>query len=372
MQKLEIAVHFESLKDPRMETPNKVHKLIDIVVLSVCAVMSGGEGWKDIHTYAVSRRHIFEKYLSLENGIPCDDTFRRVMSAIKPSALEECFQSWVRSISKVVENEVINVDGKTLRRSHDHKAGLKALHLVSAWASENQILLGQVAVDEKSNEITAIPKLLEMLELKGAIITIDAMGCQRSIAQQIVDGEGDYVIGLKGNQGTLHDDVKSLAEEVLATSQSGVRTTRSEETAHGRIEARDYFQIKPPQEFLEKHQWPGLKTIGVAVSTTTRKGKEETEVRYYLLTLPMGVKRFAEVCRKHWGIENSLHWTLDVTFNEDQSRIRNGDGAINVASIRRLAISLFKNYKASVRQRKLKAAWSEGYLFKVLGISPGK
>lgn len=370
MAKLEIARHFEGLTDPRMVTENLRHDLIDIVVLAVCAMLSGAEGWKDIFNYSVARQHIFSRHLRLRNGIPSDDTFRRVIGAIKSSELTACFQSWVGSIAQLADKPLINIDGKTARRSHDKKKGIKALHMVTAWAADSQVVLGQEAVDEKSNEITAIPVLLAMLELEGAVVTIDAMGCQREIAQQIVDAKGDYILGLKGNQGKLHDAVQELAEEALS-SMEHVRKSRSLEVAHGRHEERDYCQIQPSPEFLKEHNWPGLKTIGVAIRTSMRDGKESIEVRYYLLSLLMGVKRFATGCRGHWGIENSLHWTLDMTFNEDQSRIR-GEGAINSAAIRRMALSLLKNYKGdkeSVRQRKLKCAWDESYLFKILGIS---
>ncbi|MBX3415962.1 MAG: ISAs1 family transposase [Pirellulaceae bacterium] len=373
MPKLEIARHFESITDPRIETSNRRHLLIDILVLGVCAMLSGAEGWKDMHNYGVARKHLFKKFLKLKSGVPSDDTFRRVFSAIKPEQLTACFLSWVRAIAPETEHSIINIDGKTARRSHDHKNGVKALHMVTAWAAENQMVLGQEAVDEKSNEITAIPKLLSLLELEGAIVTIDAMGCQREIASQIVSEGGDYILGLKGNQGTLEADVSDLAEEILGTME-GVQCLEKTETGHGRVEHRTWYQFPVSKELQQKHQWPGLKTIGVAVNNVTRDGKESYEVRYYLLSFSMDIDKFAKGCRAHWSIENSLHWRLDVIFNEDQCRI-NGTGAINSSSMRRMALTLLKNYKGdkeSVRTRRLRCAWDEHYLFKVLGISMEK
>jgi predicted transposase YbfD/YdcC len=363
--------HFESLEDPRIFTANQRHQLLDIVVITILGVLSGAEGWKDIYIWADAHRARLGTFLALPHGLPSTDCIRRVISRIDPEQFSRCFGSWIAALSEATQGEIIAIDGKTLRHSFDRKSEKAALHVVSAWAVKNHLLLGQQAVDQKSNEITAIPKLLEILDLTGAIVTIDAMGCQTSIARQIRQRGGDYVLSLKGNQSITHDLVQQAFAEHLEDDFARVncRQHKTAERAHGRTENRHYFQMKAPAELTANNQWADLKTIGLVVNITEREGKTTDEVRYYLSSLPLGVRRFAEAVRGHWGIENSLHWTLDVTFDEDQSRISKDHGAENLAILRRMAVSLFKRFKGdrgSVRERRLRAGWNLDYLLRIL------
>jgi predicted transposase YbfD/YdcC len=367
-----ISDHFKDLEDPRIYTDNGRHRLLDIVVIAMLAVLSGADGWADIFTWGDSRRTWLATFLALPYGIPSRDTIRRVISRLNPDKFHGCFVSWMGALCEATQGEIIAIDGKTLRHSFDRESGKAALHMVSAWAVKNHLLLGQEAVARKSNEITAIPKLLEILDLTGAVVTIDAMGCQKAIARQIRDGGGDYLLALKGNQEKIFEGVKEAFEEHMADDFADVscRHHETRERAHGRIEEGHYYQMKVPMDLPGRDEWLDLKTIGLVLNMTETNGKKTEEVRYYLSSLPLGVKRFAEAARGHWCIENSLHWTLDVTFNEDQSCISKDDGAENFGTLRRMALSWLKRYrgdKRSVRQRRLRSGWNHEYLLKILG-----
>lgn len=367
-----VATHFNHLKDPRIATDNKRHKLLDIVVITILAVLSGAEGWADIFAWADANKNWLGTFLALPNGVPSRDCIRRVVSRIDPDEFQECFGSWMAAVCEATDGEVIAIDGKTLRRSFDRRSGKKALHMVSAWAAKNHVLLGQQAVHQKSNEITAIPKLLDLLNLTGAIVTIDAMGCQKEIAQKIRDGGGHYVLALKGNQSQIHDGVQETFADHLEDDFARVacRHYHTKEQGHGRTEERYYYQMKAPADLPNRNEWAGLRTIGLVVNVTECNGKTTDEVRYFLSSLPLGVKRFADAVRSHWRVENSLHWTLDVTFDEDRSRVSKDHGAENLAILRRMALSMLKRYprdKRSVRQRRLRAGWNRNYLLEILG-----
>lgn len=367
-----IVDYFEDLEDPRVFTLNKRHQLVDIVTISILAVLSGAEGWADIFTWAQAREAWLSTFLILPNGLPSKHCIRRVISRIKPDQFQTCFLNWTAALCEATDGQIIAIDGKTLRHSFDNRSGKKALHLVSAWAVENHLLLGQEAVDQKSNEITAIPKLLEILELTGAIVTIDAMGCQKEIVRQIHEAGGDYVIGLKGNQPQLHEAAKEEFSKHMENDFADVDCGQyqTSEHAHGRTEERAYYQMELPSDFPGQEEWAGLKTIGMVVNHTECNGDCSDDVRYYISSLPLEVKRFAASVRGHWGIENGLHWTLDVTFDEDQSRISKDHGAENIGLLRRIALSFLKHYqgdKKSVRQRRLRTGWDGDYLLEILG-----
>jgi predicted transposase YbfD/YdcC len=322
----EVVRHFQELEDPR-STVNLQHPLISVVVIALMAVLAGAGGPTAIAAWAALKEDFLLKALNLPNGVPRKDVFRRVLMALKPDAFQACFAGWLRSLRAAaatttgVTQPVLAVDGKTARRSHDRKNGLGALHSVSVWASDFGLSLGQVACAEKSNEITAIPELLRLVDIKGAIITIDAMGTQKAIAERIIEGEADYVLALKGNQETLHraviDHIHEQWEDDFARVKARRHQTR--EAGHGREETRSYIQLPVPASLPGLGSWAGLKSMGVVVSECVRDGKETVEVRYYISSLAVGVKRFAHAIRSHWGIENSCHWSLDVTYREDDS-----------------------------------------------------
>jgi predicted transposase YbfD/YdcC len=370
MKSLSMVSYFEGLEDPRIER-TKRHLLSDIICLSVCAVIAGAEGWEDIEEFGLTHHTWLGNILQLPNGIPSHDTISRVFRRLKPAAFESCFLEWVASLHEQLGFKLIAIDGKTLRRSHDRKTMKSALHLVCAWSVENHVVLGQEAVDTKSNEITAIPELLQSLELKGAVVTIDAMGCQKEIAKQIVDGGGDYVLCAKDNQPTLHaaavDHFLKVHEEEFVGANCRHHVTR--ESGHGREEERHYYVTPIPESLrVQAPQWSKLQSLGQVISYTTRDGKETSEVRYYISSLTPKAKRFAEAVRGHWGIENSMHWVLDVTFQEDQSRIRKDYGPDNFALLRRVALTLIKRdtSRGSVRRKRKRAAWSNEALLNIL------
>ncbi len=360
---------FSDIKDPRIDR-TKRHRLVDILSLAVLAVIAGAEGWEDIADFGEDKKQWLKKFLRLPNGIPSHDTISRVFRQIKPQAFQEGFNRWIESLHEELGMRLIAIDGKTLRRSHDRRTMKSALHTVCAWSVENHVVLGQESVDAKSNEITAIPELLQVLELHGAIVTIDAMGCQKKIAKQIVDGGGDYVLAVKGNQATLHAALKKHFDELHETefADSACRQRATNEKSHGRHEQRYYYQ-SPLTDALRvfTRAWKGLATVGQVISITERDGKECSDVRYYISSLKPGVKRFATAVRRHWGIENSLHWVLDVTFNEDQSRIRKGYGPDNFALLRRFAITLIKQdtTPGSIKRKRKRAAWNNGALARI-------
>jgi predicted transposase YbfD/YdcC len=310
----EVASHFHTLVDPR-EPINRLHPLVSVVVVSIMAVLAGAAGPTAIAAWAEEKKQFVLDNLDLPHGIPRKDVFRRVLAALKPEAFQTCFANWLNSLRESaataagIVRPIFAVDGKTLRRSHDRSKNLGALHSVSVWASDYGLTLCQVTTDAKSNEITAIPVALSLVDLTGAIVTIDAMGTQTAIAQKIIDGKGDYVLALKGNQGTLHQGVIDIVDAQIDNDLEGItyRTLTTQETAHGQNENRIYIQITVPKDLPGLHRWPNLRTLGVVISTVVRDGKETTEVRYYICSLRLGVKQFARAVRSHWGIENTCH-----------------------------------------------------------------
>lgn len=361
--------HFTELTDPRHR--KVTYPLINIVVIAVCAVICGADDFVAIAEFGEKKREWFTRFLDLQNGIPSHDRFNAILAAIKPAEFEKCFLSWITVLQDITDGQVIAIDGKTLRRSFDTASGKSAIHMVSAWATANQISLGQVVVDAKSNEITAIPKLLEMLEISGCLVTIDAMGCQTEIAQKIIEGKADYALHVKGNQPTLQQGIKNHFDEHLEDNFARTKVHRyeTEDKGHGREETRYYCVCPVPDDLPDRSRWVGLKAIGIAISETQRDGKLCNEVRYYILSKYLSGRRFAEAVRGHWGIENRLHWQLDVTFQEDQCRIRKGHADTNFSTLRRTALSMLKNessLKVGVKNKRLAAGWDEAYLEKVL------
>jgi len=370
-----VGQYFESLEDPRSEI-NLRHPLVSVVVIALMAVLAGADGPTAIAKWARCKEDLLLKHLNLPHGIPRKDVFRRVLSTLNPAAFQACFASWLQSLQTQVaeatgiEQPILSVDGKTLRRSHDRSKGLGALHSVSVWASDFGLTLAQVACEQKSNEITAIPEVLKLVTLKGAIITIDAMGTQTEIAQQIVDGEGDYLLALKGNQGTLHQGVIDYIDEQFENDFANVAARRltTKEKGHGREETRTYIQMPAPKTLPGYNRWKNLKSIGIVLLTRLCQGVETTEVRYYISSLDVGVKQFARAVRGHWGIENTCHWCLDVTYREDESRIRDANARDNFAWLRRFTLSLLKQHPAkdSIAMKRRGCGWDDDFLIEVL------
>jgi predicted transposase YbfD/YdcC len=368
-----VAKHFESLPDPR-DTRNRRHLLVDIIVIAVCGVIVGCEGPTAIVRWAKAKNHWLERLLTLPNGIPSRDCVRRVLSALKPAAFQECFQSWIAECltgDADGSHRTIAIDGKTMRRSHDRGAGLGPLHLVSAFVSEHGIALGQIATEEKSNEITAIPKLIDQIDVKGAVVTIDAMGCQKEIAKKITQSGGDFLLAVKNNQRKLFRAIETFFADAVENDFQQIPHRRYEthETGHGRIDDRCCFLAKLPDDFGFAKKWPGVKALGMVVRNTQRSdGTTSDDIRYFIASRYLSGKRFAQSARGHWGIENSLHWVLDVTFNEDQSRTRERHMADNLSWLRRFAISLLKQHpsKDSIKGKSQIAGWSDDFLMQVL------
>jgi predicted transposase YbfD/YdcC len=372
----EVVGYFGELEDPRSSV-NLKHPLVSVVVIALMAVLAGAGGPTAIAKWAAIKEEFLLKVLSLPNGIPRKDVFRRVLALLQPGAFQACFANWLQSLrakaaeATGVEQPVLAVDGKTARRSHDRRQGLGALHSVSVWASELGLSLGQVACAEKSNEITAIPELLRLVDIAGAIITIDAMGTQKAIAEQIIASKADYVLALKGNQETLHQTVIEYIDEQSENDFANVNARRrlTKETGHGRDETRSYIQMPAPETLQGLELWKGLKSIGVVTSACVRDGKETVETRYYISSLAAGVKRFAHAVRSHWGIENSCHWSLDVTYREDESRIRDEHMRENFAWLNRFTLSLLKQHpdrRTSIVMKRRSCGWNENFLLEVL------
>lgn len=376
----EVVAYFQTLEDPRSEI-NRKHPLTSVVVIALLAVLAGASGPTGVAQWAAIKEQFLASVLPLPHGVPCKDVFRRVLMALRPEAFQACFAAWVRSLrdeaaaNTGVERPTLAIDGKGLRRSHDRKHGLGALHSVTVWASEFGLTLGQVACAEKSNEITAIPELLKLVDVSGGVVTIDAMGCQKEIAGAVVAAQGDYVLALKGNQGTLHqavvDHILGRWGDDFAGDPVGRRET--EGTGHGRREQRTYIQLEAPSDLPGFRAWRGLRSIGVAISEVVRDGKTTDEVRYYISSLPVeaDARAFAHAVRSHWGVENGCHWTLDVTFREDESRIREVRLRENMAWLNRFSLSLLKQQpgRQSVAAKRRSCGWSDEFLMQVVGGS---
>jgi predicted transposase YbfD/YdcC len=369
-----IGSSFESLSDPR-HTRNRKHLLVDIVVIAVCGMVCGCDGPTAIHRWAANRQTWLEQFLALPNGIPSRDCIRRLLMALKPEAFQKCFRDWITHAIGCDDDgprRLIAIDGKTCRRSHDAAHGLGPLHLVSAWATEEGIALGQIATEEKSNEITAIPLLLGQIDLTSAVITIDAMGCQKEIARDIVDGGGDFVISLKDNQPTLREAVETYFEKHLECDLGDLkyRCHETSEAAHGRLDERSYYLTRVPADFALKREWPWIKAIGYALRVTQHAdGRETDETRYYILSRYLSGKRFSEAVRGHWGIE-SMHWVLDVNLREDDSRIRERTLGNNLSWLRRFAVTLLKRHpiKDSLRGKMARCMMNTEFLTEVLTL----
>ncbi|MDP9313647.1 MAG: ISAs1 family transposase [Chloroflexota bacterium] len=360
-----IMEHFSAVEDPRRDH-GKRHLLEDILVLTICAVICGADGFVAVEAFGHAKHDWLRRFLALPNGIPSHDTIRAVFSRLNPRQFEQCFLAWVNAVFVRTAGTVVAIDGKTLRRSYDRKSKQAALQMVSAWATANRLVLGQVAVDDHSNEITAIPKLLEVLDLHGCIVTIDAIGCQQDIAAQIIDQGGDYVLAVKANQGSLFTEVHQCFEDIEA---EGMRFYETEEQGHGRAETRWYWMTETLPWPLRRIQWKGLRSMGVVEASRTVGEKYTVERRYYISSLPADAQQLAEAVRGHWHIENQLHWVLDVAFREDESRIRTGHADANMAVVRRIALNLLKqdtSVKLGIANKRLKAGWDEAYLLKIL------
>ena len=363
--------YFGCMPDPRIDR-TKDHKLLDIIVIAICAVICGADGWVGVEEFGKSKLDWFKQFLDLPNGIPSHDTFGRVFSRLDREKFAECFANWIAAVASLTAGEVVAIDGKTLRRSFDTASSKGAIHMVSAWACENGLVLGQVKTDEKSNEITAIPKLLDVLDISGCIVTIDAMGCQKKIAEKIIDEEGDYIFGLKGNQGTLNDDVRNFFQYAEGEKFKDIPHDYAEtvDGDHGRIETRRVWCTSDTDWFQEKDLWKGLASFGMVESERIVGDKTSIERRYFISSLAGDdAEQFGKAVRQHWQIENTLHWTLDLSFREDDSRIRSGSAAENMAVLRHIALNLLKkerSVKLGVKNKRLKAGWDDDYRLKVL------
>ena len=371
----EVIGYFDTLQDPRSDV-NQKHPLVSVVVIALLAVLAGAGGPTAIAKWAALKGPWLQQLLPLPHGIPRKDVFRRVLALLQPAAFRACFLAWLQALRAQaaadtgVEQPVLAVDGKTSRRSHDRAHGLGALHSVSVWASEFGLALGQVACAEKSNEITAIPELLRLVDIRGTIITIDALGTQKAIAEQIVEGGADYVLALKGNQGTLHQAVIDHLDRLMETDFAGAqaRWHTTQEQGHGRHETRTYIHLPAPADLPGREDWRGLQSIGLVLATCVRDGKETYEGRYYLSSLPVGVKRFARAVRGHWAIENRCHWSLDFTYREDESRLREPHVRQNFSWLNRFTLSLLNQHpsKDSVVMKRRACGWSDDFLLQVL------
>lgn len=366
---ISIQAFFSQIEDPRVER-TKRHKLIDIIVIAVCAIICGAEGWESMQTYGESKKEWLETLLELPNGIPGHDTFRRVFERIQPEAFKDSFVRWVEAVFEASNGDIIPIDGKTVRGSYDKGNGKGAIHMVSAWSTQNQIVLGQMKTQEKSNEITAIPALIDIIDLHGGIVTIDAMGCQKDIASKIVSKGGDYVLAVKNNQKTLYEDIRPYFDELKQKKMPDCDFYKTVEKGHGRIETRKFWSVKASDWLNAEHpEWKNLQSIGLVESSRLIHGKETIQRRYYICSIPFNASLFAKATRAHWAIENSLHWVLDVTFREDQSRIRSKNSPENLAILRHVIVNLVrqeKSFKRGAPQKRLRAACDNAYLEKIL------
>jgi predicted transposase YbfD/YdcC len=379
-EKHSILDYFAALPDPRRDNENNRHQLIDIIAISILATICGAEHFTEMEDYGRANQEFLQTFLELPNGIPSHDTFGRVFARMDPHEFKKCFAAWVDSIRDTTDGDVVAIDGKTLRRSHQRSRGKGPLHLVSAWAANNRLTLGQVKVDEKSNEITAVPELLKLLYIKGCIVTIDAMGTQKEIARQIREKGADYVLALKDNQPTLYAEVEGIfiAEEdsLRREKKSKNQVSRSKlyetmEKGHGRRETRRVLSVEAPEWLGKKETWQDLRSLVMVEAKREVNGQTSTERRYFISSLAPDAQRAAEIVRSHWGIENSLHWVLDVAFREDDSRVRAGNAPENLALIRKLTHNLLKHettLKRGIKTKRLVAAWDRKYLLKILNV----
>lgn len=370
--------HFQNLKDPRIDR-TKEHLLIDIIAISILAVISGADGWTAIETYGKAKEQWLKTFLELPNGIPSHDTISRVFQRLNPEDFATSFSNWINLIVQKLGVEIISIDGKTLKQSYDRNNFQKALHIVSAWANNNKLVLGQKKVDSKSNEITAIPALLETIDIAGNVITIDAMGTQKEIAAQIINKKGNYILALKGNQSKLHQQVKEWFEQAKNNNFSGIEYSchKQVESGHHRLEKRQVYSVPitvlPPLH--NQNKWQGLKTVIMVVSERQLWNKTTNEIKFYISSLISNAEIISHAIRSHWGIENTLHWSLDVTFSEDKSRIRKDNAPENFALLRKLALNLLnqeKTTKASNKMKRYRAAMDNNYLLKILQASETK
>jgi predicted transposase YbfD/YdcC len=368
-----IEEYFSKVNDPRRDR-TKDHKLIDIIAIAICAVICGAEGWTDIELFGNSKLHWLATFLELPNGIPSHDTFGRVFSLIDAQQFQLAFYEWVWAVNDIIQGQVINIDGKCLRGSDDQRLGKRAIYMVSAWAVENELVLGQRKVDEKSNEITAIPELLKMLALSGCIVTIDAMGTQTTIAKTIREANADYILSVKENQGHLFEDIATLfaVDQAQNFKYASLEYKKTVNKGHGRIEVRECWSTSNP-EYLQLirglENWAGLQSIAMVVCTRIIDSKESKDVRYYISSLLSNAEQILQAVRKHWSIENKLHWILDVALNEDRSRVRKDQAPENFAVLRHIALNLLKQEKTAkggIHAKQFLAALNEAYLLKVL------
>ena len=379
-----LKTHLLRLPDPRLKRRRR-HELIDVLVIATAAMLCAAENFVQMAQFGKAKEPWLRTFLALPNGIPSHDTFRRVFLLLSPEKFSEGFLNWTQTLRQAVAAEVVALDGKTVRRSFDAAKGQSAIHLVSAWASANRLVLGQIKVADKSNEITAVPALLRTLELAGCIVTVDALNCQKQIAKEIQEADADYVLALKGNHETAHAEIKLFLDEALAElfapkpvgaklSPAAATLARCEtvDKGHGRLETRRYYQSAELDWFADRGEWEGLRTVGMVEAVRERGGKQTVERRYYLSSLPLDVKTFARAVREHWGVENQLHWVLDVQMNEDQSRARAGYAAENLALLRRWTLNLLRRdtrCQAGIKTKQLNASWDHAYLQSLLGLN---
>ena len=364
-----IAEHFAPLEDPRI-AKKTLHLLVDIVLLTICAVVSGGDGWEAIEDFGRDKLEWLRRFAPFRHGVPSHDGVANVIARLSPKGFQACLLSWTRAIAQVTDGEVIAVDGKTARGSRDRRRGRLPLHMISAWACVNRLVLGQEATEEKSNEMTAIPKLLELLELRGCLVTIDAMGCQTAIAAQIVHQGGDYVLGLKGNPGALHEAVEDFwtVAQAAGCAQVAHRFLEEVDKDHGRLEVRRYWISEDLCTLPDTDRWTGLRSTGMVERVCLVGNTTTTERRYFINSIPAVATRFAQAVRGHWGVENRLHWRLDVVFGEDASRIRKGHAPAIMTSLRHLCMNLFEQEgsKLSLAKKRRKAAWNDDFRARVV------
>lgn len=361
---------FSQLKDPRVENDNKKHLLIDIVTIAVCAVICKCETWEEIADYGEEKQDWFKTFLKLPEGIPSHDTFRRVFMLLDPKEFGRCFLDWTNSIRKTIKGDVIAIDGKTVRGSAHTSLGKRAIHMVSAWSTENGIVLSQLKVDEKSNEITAIPEILDSLDIDGATITIDAMGCQKEIAAKIISKKADYVLALKQNQESFFERVEQAFARGFEIDFENMNYSyhQTTDSGHGRIEERNYFKINDVEFLNRSSDWKGFRSIGLVEAIVTRNGKVSVERRYYIASFEGDAEQFGQIVRKHWQVENNLHWMLDVQFREDDGLKRAKNSAANFSVIKRIALNLLKKESSpwKLKKKMMKAIYNEDFLMKIL------